>query len=371
MRLTHINSYFFSNRLHTALVEKLADAGLEQHVFLPAPKKEQAANPSVDNVSFTVCRCFSKLERALWPLKMWRIWRTYCRDRKLHPAELNHAHTLFVNGLIAYWAKKKYGTPYVVTIRNTDVNQFLKKHPRIFRPIGLKIMREAEAVTSLSHMYWKNNLRQYYQESEIGPLEAKHRTIPNGCEDFWFEHVDTRHTLSGRLRLVFVGLLAKNKNLGTVLTACRLLRDRGIDFDLKVVGSGPLEDEYRKDAVDLPVEFLGYISDRKQLLEVYRDSDLLVVPSFTESFGVVYAEAMTQGLPVIYTASQGFDGFFPDGAIGFAVDPHDARQIAEKILAILNDYPRFAVNVAQHAATLKWENAVGALTEVYREAYPA
>jgi glycosyltransferase involved in cell wall biosynthesis len=365
MRLTHINSYFFSNRLHLALVEKLSDAVQGQHVFIPLPKSEKAESPSVANVTFSVLSCFSKLERLLWPLKMWRIWRNYCRDREPYCADLNHAHTLFVNGLIAYWAKKKFGTPYVVTIRNTDVNQFLKKYPAIFRPIGLKIMCEAEAVLTLSHVYWDKNIRCYYKGGQIAHLDVKHKTIPNGCEDFWFEYQASRSVLDGPLRLVFVGLLGENKNLRSVLAACRLLQVRGIDFNLKVVGSGPLEAEFRKAAIDLPVHFLGYVSDRAGLLEVYRDSDLLVVPSFTESFGVVYAEAMSQGLPVIYTSGQGFDGFFSDGTVGFAVDPYNPVQIADRIVAIMNDYQSFAANVAMYAETFRWENAVNSLTQVY------
>lgn len=366
-RLTHINSYYFTNRLHEALVGKLAKAGYCQHVFLPVVKSESSEEPTLTDISFAVSKCFSKLDRVLWPLKMWRIWSAFKRDRKAHPADLNHAHTLFVNGLIACWAKKRYGTPYIVTIRNTDVNQFLKKHPKIFRPLGLKIMREAAAVVTLSNVYWEQNLRCYYKESEIGPLDAKHHTIPNGCEDFWFDNLSTRKELSGRLRLVFVGLLAPNKNLRTVLSACRLLQKRGIKFDLKVVGSGPLEAEHRREAKDMPVEFLGYVSDRSKLLEIYRESDLLVVPSFTESFGVVYAEAMTQGLPVIYTVGQGFDGFFPDGLIGFAVDPSDPTQIVERIIRIKVNFPGFAKNVAEYAPTFRWSNAVDALSKIYRQ----
>lgn len=366
MQITHLNSYFFSNRLHEALARKLVEVvGKQQHVFLPVPQGELTPEPLVEGVSFTVCRCFSKLDRLIWPLKMWKIWGRFKEDRKKYPADLNHAHTLFVNGLIAYWSKKKWGTPYIVTIRNTDVNQFLKKHPALFRRLGLKIMQKAEAVVTLSPVYWERNLREYYSETDLAPIEVKHSTIANGCEDFWFENLAMRNRLGDCLRLVFVGLLAKNKNLRTVLAACRLLQQRGLAFNLKVVGSGPLEAQYREEAKDMPVQFLGYISHRKRLLEIYRESDLLVVPSFTESFGVVYAEAMTQGLPIIYTAGQGFDGFFPNGTVGFAVSPDDSCQIADCIVAIKNNYSQFANNVAEHSASFMWLNAVDKLAKIY------
>lgn len=368
MHITHLNSYYCSNRLHEVLVHKLSEVGYRQHVFLPLSKNEKRSEVCVPETTSTIIHCFSELDRKLWPLKIAKIWRAYRRDRARHPTDLNHAHTLFVNGLIAYWAKKAYGTPYVVTIRNTDVNHFLKKHPKIFRRLGLQIMKDADAVLTLSNAYWEQRMPSYYSESELAPIRVKHHTIPNGCEDFWFENLGTKINPGEPIRLLFVGLLNKNKNLHGVLKACHLLRERAADFQLKVVGSGPLEAALRREAVDLPVQFLGYVNDRERLLEIYRDSDLLIVPSFTESFGVVYAEAMTQGLPVVYTAGQGFDGFFPDGRVGYAVDPNDAVQIASCMIKIKHDYPNFASAVASNAAKFQWCHSVSALNKVYEEA---
>lgn len=366
MRVTHINSYFFSNRLHKELVHKLARAGLKQHAFVPIAKGAPAPKVYVKAVSFSIFQCFSKLDRAIWPLKMWKIWREFERDRKEHPADCHHAHTLFVNGLIAYWAKKKFGTPYVVTIRNTDINHFLKKFSWLFRPIGMKVMREADAVITLSHAYWDYQIKAFYSEKALREVAKKHHTISNGCEDFWFEHQIKREAAEEPLRLIFVGLLGRNKNLSAVLEACELLKRKNIAYEMKVVGSGPLEADFTRQAKGLPIKFLGFIEDRQTLREIYQDSDLLVVPSYTESFGVVYAEAMTQGLPVIYTKGQGFDGFFGDGKVGYAVDPDNADQIAASIIAIRENYAKFAQNVADSALQFKWDHTVNELLNVYK-----
>lgn len=365
MNVTHLNSYFFTNKLHAELVRKLADYLQAQHVFLPLPNGKTKKPPKCSGVSFSLVKCFSKLDRILWPLKMFNIWKAYELDRKAIPVDLNHAHTLFVNGLVAYWAKRKYGIPYIVTIRNTDVNHFLKKVPIFFRPIGLRIMRESEAVITISHVYWDQHMRSLLEALDFEDLSRKHYTIPNGCADFWFEESRIRRDIGSCLRLVFVGVLDKNKNLRVVLQVCKILSEMGVAYDLKVVGNGPLENTFRVEAKGLPVRFLGYVKDRRELRKIYEDSDVLVVPSRTETFGVVYTEAMTQGLPVIYTAGQGFDGFFPDGVVGFAVDPNSAAEIADRIVSIRNAYCQFAKRVAESASRFRWDQSVNELLGVY------
>jgi glycosyltransferase involved in cell wall biosynthesis len=75
-----------------------------------------------------------------------------------------------------------------------------------------------------------------------------------------------------------------------------------------------------------------------ELIEIYSSQDISVMPSFYESFGLVYAEAMSQGLPVIYTKGQGFDGQFPEGYIGYHVDADSSQNISNGILSVVENY---------------------------------
>lgn len=65
------------------------------------------------------------------------------------------------------------------------------------------------------------------------------------------------------------------------------------------------------------------------------------MPSFTESFGLVYAEAMSQGLPVIYSKGQGFDGQFAEGVVGYHVDAHDPEELCENIIKMTAEQSTF------------------------------
>lgn len=363
--ITHLNSYYFSNRLHEVLVRKLAAAGLEQHVFVPVEKKgETRAEAKIDGVSFCVDPCFSGLERRLWPLKMRQVWRAYERDRKAFPAKIHHAHTLIVNGLVAYRAKRRYGVPYAVTVRNTDSNFFLSRH-RFFRWLGAKVADAADALITLSPAYWEQHLPRHFSEAQIRLWSGKHHLVPNGCDDFWFDQAPEDRERGKVLQLLFVGRLDRNKNLAGLLEAVAQLVLADFPVHLTVVGNGPLEENLRTQATGLPVTFVGFVGEKVRLREFYGKADILAVPSFTESFGIVYAEALTQGVPVIYTAGQGFDGFFPDGEVGQAVNPRDAAGLAWAIQRIGEDQAAFAQRARAHAARFRWDASVESLKSVY------
>ena len=65
---------------------------------------------------------------------------------------------------------------------------------------------------------------------------------------------------------------------------------------------------------------------------------IFILPSIHETFGLVYAEALSQGLPIIYTRGQGFDGHFEEGEVGYSVDCYDYEEISNKVLEIITKY---------------------------------
>ena len=101
--------------------------------------------------------------------------------------------------------------------------------------------------------------------------------------------------------------------------------------------------------------FHGWKKSKEELLSAYQGADLFIMPSLRETFGTVYLEAMTQGLPCIYTKSEGIDGWFRDGEIGKAVSPLDANQIADAIFAIQQDYAAMSARCIQRVQTFRWE----------------
>ena len=91
------------------------------------------------------------------------------------------------------------------------------------------------------------------------------------------------------------------------------------------------------------------------------------MPSLRETFGTVYIEALSQGLPVIYTKGQGIDGYFDQGLTGFACDPMNVHEIKEAILQIMGNYQTTSQACALAAQDFQWHVIANQYNEVIRQ----
>ncbi|NJE12897.1 glycosyltransferase family 4 protein [Thermococcus sp. LS2] len=143
--------------------------------------------------------------------------------------------------------------------------------------------------------------------------------------------------------ILFVGQLGKFhrwKNLELLLKALVLVKREIPDVKLIVIGSGDLEDYYKRLAKDLNleknVEFLGHVS-KKELIESYRTAKILVLPSSkSEAFGIVILEALALGTPVIVSRVGEFPVIVEEKKSGLPAKL-DEKDLAEKILFLLRD----------------------------------
>ena len=102
-------------------------------------------------------------------------------------------------------------------------------------------------------------------------------------------------------------------------------------------------------------------------MPLYRAADIFLLPSGRETFGLVYAEALSQGLPVLYTRGQGFDGQFPDGEVGFAIDPNDPNATANAAERILKNYARFSAAAVRGSRKFDWDEIAQTYQAFYGE----
>ncbi len=105
------------------------------------------------------------------------------------------------------------------------------------------------------------------------------------------------------VRFLFVGTLTERKGINDMVDAFDMIRLRRPEFTLDIVGHGELEADLREhcDSTGIGgmVRMHGYVSDRKALAELYEESDVFVLPSYSEGFPRVLYEAMASGLPII------------------------------------------------------------------------
>ncbi len=369
MKVLHVNSYYKTNALHGELLRALSKLGVDQAVYLPVSKEDIGRN-RVRQLKecfgeIYEIGVFRKIARFVWPLKMYQVWRGALSVIRDVSPDMIHAHTVISNGLVAFFAKKLFKLPYVVTVRNTDIDFFFKRIP-FFVSIGRAVLSEASRIIVLSPVYVTQKLPLYIPKCDFPNIYEKIDVIPNGVAEKWFEaSVGSAKNCQGEV--LFLGRIDKNKNLILVIQALERLRRLGVELKLNVVGDGLELNSMRERAKFINAVFYGRIDDVSVVKQVMSHSDILVLPSKRETFGLAYVEAMSQGLPIIYTKGQGFDGFFPEGEVGFGVNADDPQGVADSIQAIYQCYGKMSMNALGASNQYRWPHVARAVMDVYSQ----
>ena len=352
MKILHINRNYVDTPLHQLLVEQLEKNGYKNHVFVPRLYNEQAK--VIPNGYVSVSECFSDWHKFFYYYKQKRILKAAEQVLDSNGYDLIHAYTLFTDGNCARNLSKKYNIPYVVAVRNTDVNDFFRLMPHLRRQ-GIRILLDAKAIFFLSESYRQQVFDKYIPAKYKAGLYKKTHVIPNGIDNFWFENKPKIKEKPDKkeLNLIYAGRIDKNKNIPTTQRAVKILREKGYNAHLTVVGRIGDKREYKRILKDHNTTYIAPVS-KEQLIEYYRDAHVFVMPSFTESFGLVYVEAMSQGLPVIYSKGQGFDGQFGEGVVGYSVLQKSPNCICDVIEKILEHYDDISKNAPHNALRFNW-----------------
>ena len=367
INILHINANYIYSQLHKCMVEKLDLKGNTSNKVFVATYNKKLGIVKTDS-DVIVCECFNKWDRLFFDYKQRKILKAVEENTDIRNFNCIHAYTLFTDGNCARNLSKKYNIPYVVAVRNTDVNSFFRimKH---LRKRGVKIMLDAKAVFFLSEAYLQEVLTKYVPKKYHDTIISKTQIIPNGIDDFWLHNApEDNKTIdkTGTINLIYAGRIDKNKNIPTIQKAMEILSQKGYRFHLDVVGQNQDDKEYKKIQADKNTTCLAPMA-KEQLIDVYRKADIFIMPSFTESFGLVYAEAMSQGLPIIYSKGQGFDGQFAEGTVGFSVDAYSPESVAEGIEKLINNYDAIAMQVVEKAKKFNWTKLAGVYDEIYKD----
>lgn len=367
MKILNINSYYYSSSVHRQLQKSLEEMQLDLFTYVPVARgyipREECRYGLEERVKRV--ECYNKNDRYIFHLKHFKILNNLEQSFDFNRYDLLHAHSLFSNGYIAMKIKEKYGIPYIVTVRDTDVNTFFKKLIYL-RNLGNKILLEAESIVFLSKPYREHLIKRYVKVENQDTILKKSYVIPNGIDKFWLENKGSPKTLKNKneIMLLYVGAISKRKNILTTIHAINILKQKGYNIRFTIVGE--IVDEVIYNKIQ-KFDFVKYLPPKQkdELLMIYRENDIYVMPSITETFGLVYPEAMSQGLPVIYSKGQGFDGQFEDGEVGFAVNCFDSNEIAERIINIVNDYSNLSKRCILYSDNFDW-NKIG---NIYKKLY--
>lgn len=359
MNILHINCNYITTKLHSVMIEHLNQMNIKNTIFIPTYNERTLITKKLKNNEL-LSKCFKKSDRFFFGLKQKKIIKAIEKECDINSFDIIHAYTLFTDGNCAMKISKKYNIPYVVAIRNTDINVFFK-YKIFLRKRGIEILKNATAIFFLSNTYKKKLFEKYIPNKYKNEFSKKTEIIPNGIDDFW--HINSyknenqqnskiRKIEQKQIRLIYAGNIDKNKNITKTCEAIKRLEKEGWKVNFTVAGKIKNEKIFKK--VKGKIEYKG-ILNKEELIKYYRESDIFVMPSKKETFGLVYAEAMSQGLPVIYTKGQGFDEQFEEGTVGFGVNENDGKSITNAIKAICNNYNTISNNCIKMITKFNWE----------------
>ncbi len=364
MSVLHICCNLAGSTVFPQLFEALRDEGVSQVVFVPEKREGSLGKNLPQGVETHVKLTVKSGDALFFFRKAQRSVPVIEQTVDLRGIDLIHAHTLFTDGSIAHRLYEKHNIPYVVTLRYSDMAAIWRWEPHL-RPMARRILRDAAKVVFLSGAARDAVLSTWLNAKDRAAVAEKTEVIPNGIRPQWLDG-QGKIAPGDPVRVGFAGLLNKRKRPLDALSAVHAASDAGgAKFVMTACGGGPLEHDLRA-AMREGDRFLGKVQGMEAMKQFYADCDVLLVPSSAETFGMVYLEAMSQGVPVLYTRGQGFDGQFPEGEVGYSVVCGDTAQQAQALIAVAQDYEARSARCVLHAKAYAWPKIAARWKALYQ-----
>jgi 1,2-diacylglycerol 3-alpha-glucosyltransferase len=218
---------------------------------------------------------------------------------------LVHVHSPFVTGWMGMRYARRYGMPLVYTY-HTQLEAYAHYVPFERNATRFAASTLTRAFANQADAVVVPTPAMSARLRDLG-VTARIEVVPSGIDVAAFGRGRRDAALRNRCgvvdgdrMLLYVGRLAKEKNVELLLRTLRVARGRGLQ--LVIAGDGPhraeLERQARLGGVDASVHFLGFVA-RDQLPDLYASADAFVMPSTTETQGLVLAEALAAGAYVI------------------------------------------------------------------------
>lgn len=371
MKILHLNSYYIDNHLYAQLYTEL-DADIQQRVYVPIKIDREPENEvTLKQTELIFEKIIKPIHKFNYFGKIRKIFKSIVSKGLVADIDFIHAHNLFTDGALAYKLKKKFNIGYIVAVRTTDIElQYRYMWHR--RPFIHRVLKNADRIVFISNTY-RDKLFAMMPKSMVTTITHKVQVIPNGIDNMWLNQLQKPAAIPLRrsVKLLYVGQIIERKNILLLIEAVQRLNAAGeYQYTLTIIGpEGNSEPDYFKDFIDLIqslswVDYKGKISVGESLLQAYRTSDIFVMPSKYELFGLVYIEALSQGKPVLYSKGEGIDGFLSDYQAGKGVNPNSAEAIAAGIDTIVKNYQNYT-DFDSVVLPFNWKN----IAVVYKKLY--
>lgn len=283
--------------------------------------------------------------------------------------DILHVHYAIPHASAAYFAMqilKKQGKdiPFITTLHGTDIT-LVGRDPK-YMPVVTFSMNESSAITAVSENLRDETYRFFDVEKEI-------HVITNFVDTQRFQHSDKEHfkkmlAPNGERILAHVSNFRKVKRVEDVIRVFEQVR-KVIPSKLLMIGDGPerpnAEELSRHLEVCNDIRFLG---KQEQVDEILSITDLFILPSEYESFGLAALEAMACGVPVISTNTGGLPEINVPGVTGYLSDVGDIKAMAVGALKILENEEtlnEFKTRALEHTKNFERDKIVPVYEQLY------
>ena len=282
------------------------------------------------------------------------------RIRRTEPVQLVHAHMIDRDGHCGYLLSRKTGLPYVVTGHGTDVLRYFVPGQTPHRR-NIRTVQKADALCAVSSMLMKR----------VAPYrpDGISRIVPNGVDLSLVPENEKRIPFS----ILSVGTLKARKCMDKTLEAFSGLAQEFPQAHLTLIGVGEMEGTLRSMIRDLGLEgraelILGEAHDA--LLRRMARTDVFVLPSWGEGYGVVYIEAMAAGCIAVGARDEGIGDTIQNGENGFLVKAGSSEETESCLRHILRNrqaLEQVRQRGKESAQALTWERNAAEMEILYEE----
>ena len=283
------------------------------------------------------------------------------RLHKQKPFDVVHAHMLPRDGHAGMLVARALGIPFALTVHGTDIFHYFipGKEPWARNQM---IAREADALMAVSNLLM-SRVAPYRGEGKIS------RIVPNGVDlSLVPEKTDNKPRA-----VISVGTLKARKCMDRTLEAFARLADAHPDATLTIVGIGEMEQQLKDRIAELGLQERVTLTGglpHEQVMARMAQSDLFVLPSWGEGYGIVYIEAMAAGCIAVGAKDEGIEDTITDGENGFLVPAGDIDEIHRVMKNVFENREGFADlrrRGQRDAKELTWARNAQTVEKIYFE----
>ena len=292
---------------------------------------------------------------------------------KLHNIELLHVHYAIPHAYAGYMAKKMLKEqgiriPMVTTLHGTDIT-LVGNHP-FYKPAVSFSINHSDVVTSVSQALKDETYRLFDIKREIAVIPNFIEVDKNRIDENSPCHRSLMATETQKI-VTHISNFRKVKRIPDVIRIFNEIQ-KVMPAKLMMVGDGPEKEPAEKLCQELGIsDKVIFFGNSSEIDEILCFSDLFLLPSETESFGLAALEAMVAGVPVISSNTGGLPEVNEDGYSGYLSDVGDVEDMSKKAISILSDDEKlrqFKSNALKVAQKFDVQNIVPLYENLYRKA---